>query len=65
MSNNDEFTKEYAKEIMKEMGLKGGKTRRLIEKIIRTIGTNKRKIKVAVKRAQIGHLEESIETTES
>ena len=50
---------------MKEMGLKGAKNRRLIEKIIRTIGTNKRKIKVAVKRAQIGHIEESTETMES
>ncbi|MFX1519938.1 MAG: hypothetical protein ACFFCD_08455 [Promethearchaeota archaeon] len=55
MSNNDEFAKEYAKEIMKERGLKGAKTRRLIEKIIKTIGTDKRKINVALKRAQIGH----------
>jgi hypothetical protein len=61
MSDNDEFTKEYAKEIMKEMGLKGGKTRRLIEKIIKTIGTDKRKIKVALKRAQIAHTEPSSE----
>ncbi len=61
MSNSDEFAKEYAKEIMKERGLKGAKTRRLIEKIIKTIGTDKRKINVALKRAQIGHNETSSE----
>jgi len=58
MSNSDE----YAKEIMKERGLKGAKTRRLIEKIIKTIGTDKRKINVALKRAQIGHTDASSET---
>lgn len=57
MSNSEEYAKEYAKEIMKERGLKGAKTRRLIEKIIKTIGTDKRKINVALKRAQIGHSE--------
>ncbi|WP_287585737.1 hypothetical protein [Candidatus Borrarchaeum sp.] len=62
MSNSDEFAKEYAKEIMKERGLKGAKTRRLIEKIIKTIGTDKRKINVALKRAQIGHADASSET---
>ena len=46
---------------MKERGLKGAKTRRLIEKIIKTIGTDKRKINVALKRAQIGHSEPSNE----
>ncbi|MFX1465101.1 MAG: hypothetical protein ACFFA5_01325 [Promethearchaeota archaeon] len=59
MSNNEDFAKEFAKEIMKERGLKGAKTRRLIEKIIKTIGTDKRKIHVALKRAQIGHSEPS------
>lgn len=62
MSNSDEFAKEYAKEIMKERGLKGAKTRRLIEKIIKTIGTDKRKINVALKRAQIGHEDASSKT---
>ena len=61
MSNSDDFAKEFAKEIMKEKGLKGAKTRRLIEKIIKTIGTDKQKINVALKRAQIGHSEPSIE----
>lgn len=61
MSDSEEFAKEFAKEIMKERGLKGAKTRRLIEKIIKTIGTDKRKINVALKRAQIGYSEPSSE----
>ena len=61
MSNSNDFAKEFAKEIMKEKGLKGAKTRRLIEKIIKTIGTDKRKINVALKRAQIGHSDPSTE----
>ena len=61
MNNSEDFAKEFAKEIMKERGLKGAKTRRLIEKIIKTIGTDKRKINVALKRAQIGYSEPSSE----
>jgi len=61
MSNNEDFAKEFAKVIMKERGLKGAKTRRLIEKIIKTIGPDKGKINVALKRAQIGHSEPSSE----
>jgi len=57
LSNSEEF----AKEIMKERGLKGAKTRRLIEKIIKTMGTDKQKINVALKRAQIGHSDSTSE----
>ena len=47
--------KEFAKEIMEEMELSGGKISKLIQLIAPRVDYDKEKIKVQVKRALIGH----------
>ncbi|NVM55803.1 MAG: hypothetical protein HWN66_19035 [Candidatus Helarchaeota archaeon] len=47
--------KEFAKEIMEEMSLSGGKISKLIQLIAPSFDFDKKKIKVQVKRALIGH----------
>ncbi|NVM28209.1 MAG: hypothetical protein HWN65_05160 [Candidatus Helarchaeota archaeon] len=46
--------KEFAKEIMEELNVSGGKISKLIQKIAPQLEYNKEKIKVQVKRALIG-----------
>ncbi|MEM3562817.1 MAG: hypothetical protein QXS27_01525 [Candidatus Jordarchaeaceae archaeon] len=47
------------KEIMEELGLKGGKDKRLVSAIGRKLSFDKRKMIVAIKRAIIGRTEET------
>lgn len=46
--------KEFTKEIMEELELKGGKISKLIKQIAPKYNYDKRKIKVQVKRALVG-----------
>ena len=52
-----EQLKEFAKEIMKEMNLAGGKISKLIQTIAPKFEYDKKRIKVQIKRALIGHQE--------
>lgn len=46
--------KEFTKEIMEELELKGGKISKLIKRIAPKYNYDKRKIKIQVKRALVG-----------
>lgn len=53
MSNNDNIKEEFAKEFMKEEGLKGKAKRLKIIRIIDMVGYDKRKIRNALQRSNI------------
>jgi len=49
-----EEEKGVVKEVMDELGLSGGRVKMLVESVGVRVGFNKRKMRVAVKRALIG-----------